>query len=48
VLLGVNPRVLANFDGWLRGESWQWKFDTKRMFSGDQRVILNVSSFWKK
>lgn len=48
VLLGVNPRVVANFDSWQRGESWQWKFDTKRMFSGDQQVILNVSSFWKK
>ncbi|HNS30125.1 MAG TPA: hypothetical protein PKL52_06305 [Tenuifilaceae bacterium] len=48
VLLGVNPRVVANFDGWKREESWQWKFDTKRMFSGDQQVILNVSSFWKK
>jgi len=47
-LVGVNPRVIAHMDHWQKKDSWQWQFDTKRMFSGDQKVILNVASYWKE
>jgi hypothetical protein len=47
-LVGVNPRVIANMDQWQKKDSWQWQFDSKRMYSGDQKVILNVASYWKE
>lgn len=47
-LVGVNPRVIANMVQWQKKDSWQWQFDSKRMYSGDQKVILNVASYWKE
>jgi len=47
-LVGVNQRVLADTSQLEKEDGWKWKFDTKRMYSGDQKVILNVAAYWKK
>jgi hypothetical protein len=44
-LIGVNPRLMADMELWVRNDEWKWTFDTKKMYSGDQKVILNVASY---